>query len=369
MKRLASVFGAMSVAQKRKLLLIVLPAVGILIGGYFYIESLFYASTDDAYVKADKVYVAAEVSGRLVSLPVHEHERVKAGQLLLQLDDQPYKLALAAAEAHLAGVKSDLESLQAEYHQKQAELARAQSDIAYYQRAYDRNRRLAKPGFASATALDDAHHRLQDAKMTVQVVKRALAVVKAKLGTDPDQAVEQFSSYRQALADRDQAALRLQKTRVYAPMDGVIGPLDVQPGDYVMAGKALFPLVSTHHYVEAYLKETDLAKVRPGQHATVEIDAYPGRTWQAEVESISPATGSEFSLLPAENSSGNWVKVVQRVGVRLKITDPKGAPPLRSGLSVTVKISTFHAAPWSVADAQPAHTQSTQPARPAQSAQ
>ncbi|HXH64712.1 MAG TPA: biotin/lipoyl-binding protein, partial [Mariprofundaceae bacterium] len=118
MKRLVGMFGKLSLAQKRKLLLIVVPAIGVLVGGYFYIQSLFYASTDDAYIKADKVYVAAEVSGRLVSLPVHEHERVKAGQLLLQLDDQPYRLALAAAEAHLAGVRSDLESLRAEYHQK-----------------------------------------------------------------------------------------------------------------------------------------------------------------------------------------------------------------------------------------------------------
>jgi membrane fusion protein, multidrug efflux system len=354
MKRLATMFGNLSMAQKRKLLLIVVPAVGVLVGGYFYIQSLFYATTDDAYIKADKVYVAAEVSGRLVSLPVHEHERVKDGQLLLQLDDQPYRLALDAAEAHLAGVKSDLESLRAEYHQKQAELARAESDIAYYQRTYERNRRLAKPGFASASALDDASHHLEDAKMTVQVVQRELAVVKAKLGTDPEQPIEQFSSYRQALAERDQAALRLQKTRVYAPMDGVIGPLDVQPGDYVVAGKALFPLVSTYHYVEAYLKETDLADVRPGQKGTIDIDTYPGRTWQATVESISPATGSEFSLLPAENASGNWVKVVQRVGVRLRIEEPAGAPPLRSGLSVTVKIDTAHPAPWSVASAQPA---------------
>ncbi|HXH64624.1 MAG TPA: HlyD family secretion protein, partial [Mariprofundaceae bacterium] len=189
---------------------------------------------------------------------------------------------------------------------------------------------------------------------TVEVVKRALAVVKAKLGTDPEQPIEQFSSYRRAVAERDQDALNLQKTRVYAPMDGVVGPLDVQPGDYVAAGKALFPLVSTYHYVEAYLKETDLADVRPGQKATIEIDAYPGRTWQATVESISPATGSEFSLLPAENASGNWVKVVQRVGVRLKIGDAADAPPLRSGLSVSVRIDTAHPAPWSVAAAQPA---------------
>jgi membrane fusion protein, multidrug efflux system len=353
MKRLASIFGKMSVAQKRRVLLIGVPAVGLLVGGYFYIHSLFYATTEDAFIKADKVYVAAEVSGRLLSLPVHQHEAVKAGQLLLQLDPQPYKLALDAAEAHLAGVRSDLESLRAEYHQKQAELARAKADIAYAQRNYERNRRLAKPGYASASALDTASQRLQDAKLTVKVVKRELAVVKAKLGANPEQPIEQFSSYRQAVAQRDMAALHLQETRVYAPMNAVIGPLPVQPGDYVVAGKALFPIVSTYHYVEAYLKETDLADVRPGQKARLEIDAYPDRTWQATVQSISPATGSEFSLLPAENSSGNWVKVVQRVGVRLKINVPAGAPPLRSGMSVDVRISTGHAKAWTLANAQP----------------
>lgn len=343
----------MPLEKKRRFLLVVVPGIAVIVGLYFYIHSLFYATTEDAFIKADKVYVATEVSGRLLSLPVHEHERVKAGQLLLEIDPEPFKLALAAANAHVAGVRSDLESLRAEYHEKEAELVRATSNVAYFQREYERNLHLAKPGFASKSALDAAHQHLEDAKLTVQVVKRALAVVKAKLGVDPEKPIEQFSSYRQAVAQRDEAALKLSKTRVYASMDGVIGPLKAQPGDYVATGRSLFPLVSTYHYVEAYMKETDLSDIRPGQKATVEIDSYPGRIWQATVKSISPATGSEFSLLPAENSSGNWVKVVQRVGVRLKLKKPKGAPPLRSGLSVSVSISIAHPAPWSsIANAQ-----------------
>ena len=355
MKRLASQFTRLSPVQRRRLLLIGVPALVLIIGGYFYIRTLFYASTEDAYVEAHKVYVAAEVSGRLVSLPVHEHERLKAGTLLLQLDPEPYQLALDAAEAHLASVVSDLESLRAQYHQKIAELARATSDIAYYQRAYERSRRLAKPGFASASQLDDAHQHLIDAKMAQQIAQRELAVVKAKLGVAPDKPVEQFASYRQALAERDQAALRLKKTRVYAPMDAVVGPLPVRPGDYVAAGRSLFALVSVHHYVEAHMKETDLEKVRPGQSARIEIDTYPGHVWKAKVSSISPATGSEFSLLPAQNSSGNWVKVVQRVTVRLDLQEPAGAPPLRSGMSAEVRIYTSHPEAWSVAETQPVH--------------
>jgi len=345
-RKLMTRFGSMPMVWRRRLLLVGLPAIGLIIGGYFYIQSLFYASTDDAYIKDDKVYVATEVSGRLLSLPVHENERVKAGTLLLQLDEQPFKLAVAADQARLAGIRSDLESLRAEYQQKQAELARANSDVAYYQREYHRSRELAKPGFASASALDAARQHLEDAKLTVTVVQHALAVVQAKLGDNPDKPIEQFASYRQAAAERDQDELRLQKTRVYAPMDGVVGPLEIQPGDYVPEGKSLFALVSTSHYVEANLKETELADVRPGQKAEVKVDAYPGDVWKATVASISPASGSEFSLLPPENASGNWVKVVQRVPVRLKLQKTDGLPPLRSGMSVHVRIAISHPAPW-----------------------
>ena len=181
--------------------------------------------------------------------------------------------------------------------------------------------------------------------------------VAVKLGYTPDARVLKLTGgeYRQALAERDQAALRLKKTRVYAPMDAVVGPLPVRPGDYVAAGRSLFALVSVHHYVEAHMKETDLEKVRPGQSARIEIDTYPGHVWTAKVSSISPATGSEFSLLPAQNSSGNWVKVVQRVTVRLDLQEPAGAPPLRSGMSAEVRIYTSHPEAWSVAETQPVH--------------
>lgn len=353
MQRLKSSFSRLSLAQKRRLLLVGLPAVALLVGGWFYLQSLLYVTTDDAYVKADKVYAASEVNGRISRVLVHEHQQVAAGTLLLEIDEEPFRLALAAAEAHVAQVESDIESARAEYHQKQAELSRATADIAYYQRAYDRSRQLAKPGFASQAALDDAHQKLNDARLAEEVAQRDLARVKARLGDDPEKPVEQFSSYRQAEAERDQAALRLRKTKIYAPMDSVVGPVDIEPGDVVTQGRALFPLVSVHHYVEANLKETDLADVRPGQRATIEVDAYPGRAWQAKVASISPATGSEFSLLPAQNASGNWVKVVQRVAVRLDLDEANDAPPLRSGLSAYVRIGVEHPVSWEAENTKP----------------
>jgi len=332
------IFGKLSVARRRILLLIVLPATGLAIGAYFYVQSLSYATTDDAFIKQDKVYVATEVSGRLHALPIHEYEQVKAGTLLLQLDKTQFTLSLLAARANLDQVKNDLESLIAEYHLKNTELVRANSDLAYAQRNYARIRKVAKPGFASGSTLDQAHQRFEDAKLSEASSRQAIDMVRAKLGDDPNKPIDQFSSYQQAVAERDLAALRLKKTAVYAPMDGTIGPLAVQPGDFIPAGRSLFPLVATSYYVQANFKETELAPIRSGQHAEITVDAYPHRVWKATVERISPATGSEFSLLPPENASGNWVKVVQRVAIRLRLEKMADSPPLRSGLSIHVSI-------------------------------
>ncbi len=332
------IFGNLSVARRRMLLLVVLPGIGLAIGLYFYVQSLSYATTDDAFIKQDKVYVAAEVSGRLRSLPVREYERVKAGTLLLELDKVRFTLSLLAAQANLDQVKSNLESLIAEYHLRQTKLVRINSDLAYARRNYARIRKVAKPGFASASTLDQAHQRFEDTKSSEVSSLQAIEVVKARLDDDPGKPVEQFSSYRQAAAERDLAALRLKKAAVYASMDGIVGPLTIRPGDFVPVGRPLFPLVATSYYIQANFKETDLTHIRPGQRALITVDAYPHRTWKATVERISPATGSEFSLLPPENASGNWVKVVQRVAVRLRLEKIANSPPLRSGLSVHVSI-------------------------------
>lgn len=232
---------------------------------------------------------------------------------------------------------NDIEVLKASYRQKQALLLQASADVSYFERAYERARKFARSGASSETALDDAQHRLDSASLHQQVMQRDLEQLMVQLGA-PDRAVESYFRDRRAKADRDQALLQLQRTRVYAESAGVIGPLDVMAGDYVQAGKSLFAVVGEHYYVLAHLKETALTHVRSGQQAEIRIDTYPDRVWQGKVESISPATGSEFTLLPPENSSGNWVKVVQRVTVRLSFNMDATLPPLRSGLSVDARI-------------------------------
>jgi len=328
-----------SSAGKRRLLLGVVPVVAALAAIGFYLQGSRQVTTEDAYIKADKLYVAAEVAGRISRLSVHEHQQVQAGDLLFTIDEQPYRLALAAAEATLTQVANTIESLQASYRQKEAELAQAKADVAYFQRSYDRARKLARSGFSSDSTLDDARHRLDSARLHEQVVQRDIDRLLVELGS-ADRPVERYAGYRKAKAERDRAALDLEHTQIRAGMNGVIGPLEVEAGDYVLPGKALFAVVAQQHYVEAHLKETELTDVRPGQRAEIRIDAYPGTSWPARVASISPATGAEFSLLPAENASGNWVKVVQRVSVRLALDDAAKMPPLRSGLSVEARIFT-----------------------------
>jgi len=324
-------------AKLRHFLLFVVPAAVVIGGLGFYIVSSRYVSTDDAYIKADKLYVSAEVSGRVTGLPVQAHQLVHRGDLLFTIDDAPYRMALDAAEATMAQTEKDIRALKASYRQKQTELKQARTDVAYYRRSYARASKMSRSGFSSDSALDDARHRLDSARLHVQVVQRDIDRLLAKLGS-PDKPVESYAAYRKAKAARDRAALDLQRTRVRADMDGEIGPLDIEPGDYVEPGRTLFAIVSTDHYVDAHLKETALTHVEPGQRAEIRIDTYPGRVWPARVASISPATGAEFALLPPENSSGNWVKVVQRVTVRLRFDDPSKIPPLRSGLSVTARI-------------------------------
>lgn len=335
-------FGISRRTALRLVLMVFLPLFVLIGGVYYYAISARYASTDDAYVKAHMVSVAAQVSGRVKSIAVRENEPVQAGQVLFRLDDQPYRIALTQAEANLAQVRDEIESLRFEYRQHQAELAQAREDVGYFQREFERRQRLRQVNSISAAALDEARHNLDSAQLKTVTIQRQIQQVLAQLGNDPDTPAEDNPRYRQAAAAVAKAALDLQYTVVHAPIPGVVGPLTLQPGDYVTTGTPVFSLVSLHHYVEANFKETDLTYIRPGQSATVKVDTYPNRTWKAEVASISPAAGNEFSLLPPQNASGNWVKVVQRIPVRLELDTTQDAPVLRSGMSVTVSIDTGH---------------------------
>jgi membrane fusion protein, multidrug efflux system len=231
--------------------------------------------------------------------------------------------------------------MRAAYRQKEANLRSAQASAEYMQREYDRQKRLAAQSVASESKLDEARRGAEVGRQQVSAMEQDLAQALANLGGDPDLAVEQHPRVLQAQAARDQAALDLRHTRILAPAGGIIANVDPRPGQYVTIGLPMCSLVESGSlYIEANLKETELTHVEPGHTATVSVDTYPGKVWHAEVASIGAGTGSEFAVLPAQNASGNWVKIVQRLPVRLRIDASEDVAGLRAGMSVSVEIDT-----------------------------
>jgi membrane fusion protein (multidrug efflux system) len=317
-----------------------------LIGGaYWYVTGGQVMSTDDAYVQADTVGISTDVSGIVKELDVSDNQHVDAGQVLFRLDDRPFRYAFDRAEAQVGTVRNDLNALKANYRDMQAQITQAQDDIDYYDREFKRQQDLASKFVASQQALDKARVNLQNAQQKLASLKEQLAATAANMNGDPDIAVEQHPRYLAAVAQRDEAARQLDHTVVKAPFAGIVTKVPaLRPGKYLQASMTAFYLVDTDHlWVEATPKETELTYVRQGQPVTVTVDTYPDQVWHGTVESISPAAAQQFALLPAQNTSGNWVKVVQRIDMRIRIdTSDKNQPPLRAGMSVEVNVDTGH---------------------------
>jgi membrane fusion protein (multidrug efflux system) len=328
----------------RLTLLLVVPLIALIAGAYVYATGGRYVSTDNAYVKADKVALTTDVSGIVREIPVHDNDQVSAGQVLFRLDDEPFRLALARADAQLNVVRNDIETQKASYRQKQEELKLAQTDIDFYQRDFNRQQMLVARNNASEARFDEARHNLDSARQRYAAAKQELAALAAGLNGDPNIAVEQHPRYRDAVARRDQAQRDLDHTVVRAPYAGIVTNVpSLQPGMYLQASTPAFSVVATDHvWIEANPKETDLTYVRAGQTVTVSVDTYPDVEFHGTVASLSPASGAEFSLLPAQNTSGNWVKVVQRIPLRVRLDIAPNQPPLRAGMSVIVEIDTGH---------------------------
>jgi membrane fusion protein (multidrug efflux system) len=328
----------------RRILLIAGPLLVIAGGLYFYLTGGRFVSTDDAYVKADIVSVANDVSGIVAKVDVHNDQHVKAGDILFRLDDEPYRIALEGAKAQLGATANQIDALKAQYRQQLAAVANAQTDVAYYQLGIQRQTELASRAVASQATLDQARHDYRSAQDRMVMAQRQADSVLAQLGGDANKPTQDNPQYLQAKALVDKAERDLRRTVVRAPVDGIVTNVDtLQPGNYLQASQPGMSLVASDHvWVEANLKETDLTYLRPGDPAEISVDAYPGTEWKASVATISPATGAQFSVLPAQNSSGNWVKVVQRLAVRLKVETNDKAPPLRAGMSVVVDIDTGH---------------------------
>lgn len=326
---------------KRRALMLSVPLALCLGGGYVWLTGGRYVETDNAYVNQPMVSVSADVPGRITEVFVQENQYVEAGTALFALDDVPYRITLAQADAALATARLSVEQLRAALVSAQAQVAAADALLALRQREYERTREMESRGLATPSALDDASMALQSAQNAVTLARAGEAVAVAALGGNPEIATEDFPAVRAAEAQRAQAARNLERTRVSAPVAGVvsqIGSLNV--GQYIGAGSAAASLVQRDvTWIDANFRETQLDGLVPGQPVTVEIDAYGDLELTGRVESIGAATGSQFALIPTQNATGNWVKVVQRVPVRIEVTG-EGLERLRDGMSALVSVDT-----------------------------
>ncbi|MDE2230310.1 MAG: HlyD family secretion protein [Alphaproteobacteria bacterium] len=312
-------------AQWRLPLLLLGPILVLLVAAYLYLTAGATVSTDDAYVQADKVTVSADVAGRVVAVEVHDNQPVHAGQVLFRLDDRQYRIAVEHAQAALAAAR--------------LRAREALANLAYRQREFDRQQRLFASRVTSQAALDEARNALDVAR------QQAAGLAPPSPADDAaaiDAEIERHPLVLEAKAALDQAELDLSHTVVTAPLDGIVTKVnDLPVGEYLNTATPAFALVATGHvWIEANFKETELTHVLPGDAATVSVDTYPGKTFRGHVQSIGPGTGLVFSVLPAQNATGNWVKVVQRVPVRVVIDNPDPARPLRAGMSAEVEIAT-----------------------------
>lgn len=333
---------------RRTLLLVIVPALVVLVSGYIYVTGGRFVDTDNAYVKAHMVQVSTDISGRVTEVLVHENQVVREGDPLLRLDVEPLNIALAQAEADRETVRNDIAALKASYRQRQEDLQGATSTLGMAQREYTRREKLVAGKVISESEFDSARNERDLATRQVSAIRQDIQRIMAELGGNPDIDPEDHPRYRAAQAKVDEAQRDLRHAVVLAPAAGIIAKADnLRPGDYATAGRPVFSLVSEQDlWVEANFKETDLTYVRPGQEADISVDTYPDAKFTAIVDSIGAATGAEFSALPPQNATGNWVKVVQRIPVRLHITHASGeaqdTPPLRAGMSVVVDIDTEH---------------------------
>ncbi|WP_206604614.1 HlyD family secretion protein [Kineobactrum sediminis] len=328
----------MTIGLKRNLGMGLGIALAIALGLWFSLGGRNSVSTENAYIKAGKLALAGEVSSVIKTVLVAANQPVSQGQLLVQLEDQPFRLAVSEAEAHLAQVRNQILGRRADYAEIEAELQQARQDADYYQRQLARNQNLG-PAAISESQLDESRQLLTRSRARIAINLQKLASLRAALGGGPDVALAAQADIQVAQAQLDRALYQLSRTRIEAPVDGVIANDVPQAGEMSPAGFSLISMLDTSElWVEANLKETQLEHIRPGQTAEVKIDAYPGQRLRAEVASLSAASGSEFAMIPAQNASGNWVKVVQRIPVRLRLLQTEGAPVLRAGMSAEVHI-------------------------------
>ena len=328
----------------RRMLFLLLP-LALIAGSAWYVVGGRVMYTEDAYVNADKVGISTDVAGTVAEVEVHDNQEVAAGQALYRLDALQFVIALANAKANRAQVALNLESMKRDYRRMMTDAAAEQSQVALDRTRYERATRLLTSGVESRAGYDQARYTLQTDQSKLQALREEARVQLARLGDNPDIPATQLPEYQQASAQVAEAERELLHTVVTAPFAGIVTNVpSIAPGKFLPASTTAFYLVDTHHvWIDATPKETQLTYVRPGQLASVRVDTYPGVRWYGTVDSLSPAAAQEFALLPAQNTSGNWVKVVQRVQMRIRVdTSDAQMPPLRAGMSTEVYVDTGH---------------------------
>lgn len=328
----------------RGVFMLAVPFAVTLAGLWVWLSGGRFVSTENAYVKAHIAQVSAEVGGRIANVAVRDHTRVETGSVVLEIDPVPFQLALLRAQAEVDRSRQQVSALIASWREAQSEMAEAEKQAEYWARQMERQQQLASRGIVASSKLEEVTRDTAQANERVTTMRRRLERVSAELGQHVDAAIDAHPVVRERLAIRDQAALDLAKTSVRAPISGIAVNVRAQPGEHIRAAHPLFAIVDDQEpWLEANFKETELTHVDTGQAVTVSLDVYPGRSWSGEIVSISPATGAEFALLPPQNASGNWVKVVQRLPVRIRVFREPGDPPLRAGMTASVRVDTRQA--------------------------
>lgn len=330
---------------RRFLLMVVLPAAAAIGGVTFYLHGGRYVGTDDAYVGAQKVLVTPDISGKIDKVVVREGQLVKQGDELFEIDPVPFRLAVEEAKAQLAQAKTTYDNLVANVKIYGQMLDLAQQGIDLKQRDVERKQALVKNNYGSQLDLDNASNAMVTAGAQAQFVKQQLSNAKTQLLGNPDLPLEEFLPYVQAKAKLDDAQRNLDHAVLRAPMSGVATQVDqIQLGRFVAAGTPVFSIVDiAHPWVDANPKESDLTYVAVGQSVTLEVDAFPNHVFKGKIGSLSPGTGAQFAILPPQNATGNFVKVVQRVPVRIYFDEnDKFVKKLKAGMSVYATIDTGH---------------------------
>ena len=327
----------------RLFFLVIVPTIGLAVAGYFYYTGRRYVETGNAYVKARLVNISTDIDGRVVKVNVTNNQAVRKGELLFSVDPEPAEIELMAARAEIQNVSQRIASLKSQYQRALLDIADAKEKINYLGLQLKRQEKLKLQGNGREVDFERAEHELIMGRRAIKSAQQQSDVVLADLAGNPDIPIEKHPLHLAAQAKMDRALRAVKSTRITAPTNGVLSNVNLEAGEYLEAGDLVFSIVETSQvWIEANLKESQLTHLLVGQQATVVPDAYPDTIFKATVVSVSPATGAEFAVLPPQNSTGNWVKVVQRIPVKLEISYTGNEPTLRAGMTTLVSIDTHY---------------------------